>query len=101
MGRSKQPTRFISVDLPEPEAPMMATKRTLLDAQSNTLQGMDRHFAQLVGLGEVSDINERGHGAFLHPRSIGTAHWLKWRVAPSPIVALTTTWSPGCSCDRR
>ena len=48
--------RFIRVDLPEPDGPMMATYSLLLDAQVDAAQGVDLLFgAHVVGAPEVLD----------------------------------------------
>ncbi len=59
VGRSRQPRMFISVDLPEPEAPMMATNSPSLDVEGHAAQRVHVDVAHPVGLGDVGDLDER------------------------------------------
>ena len=51
---------FISVDLPEPDVPMMATNSPLLDGQAHVAQRVHLDVAQPVDLDEV--LGDRGAG---------------------------------------
>ena len=59
VGRSRQPMMFMNVDLPEPEAPMMAMNSPRRDVERDVGERRHRHVAELVDLPEVSDLDER------------------------------------------
>ena len=49
---------FIIVDLPEPEAPMMATKSPFLDRVGHAAQGADLRLPNMVGLGQILQLDD-------------------------------------------
>ena len=53
LGVSRQPIRFISVDLPEPDGPMIATYSPFLIVEAHAAQGVDLLRAHLIGAPEV------------------------------------------------
>ena len=55
---SRQPSRFINVDLPDPDGPMMATDVAPLHFQRNIAQGVDDFRAHLIVPGDVLEANE-------------------------------------------
>ena len=59
VGRSRPPTRLSSVDLPEPDGPMIDTISPALDGEAHAVEGDDLALA-LELLGHVV---ERDHGA--------------------------------------
>ena len=57
-GTSRQPRMFMSVLLPEPLGPMMATNSPpCLDVQADTVERAHIDSAHAVGLGDVGDLN--------------------------------------------
>ena len=60
MGVSRQPRMFISVDLPEPEEPMIATNSPLLDAEVDRAQRRELGVAGAVDLGDLLQLDQ-GH----------------------------------------
>ena len=54
---------FISVDLPEPLAPMIATNSPAVDLQRDAAHGVHRHLAGVVDLVDVLDFDDGRHGA--------------------------------------
>ena len=63
LGVSRQPMRFISVDLPEPDGPMMATYSPRSIVDRHPAQGVDLLVAHHVGLPEVVGFDEcHGNG---------------------------------------
>ena len=67
--------RFMSVDLPEPEGPMIATYSPRADLEADPAQGVDLFRAHDVGAPEVLGQDQRpvagdGHGRCAHERSL-------------------------------
>ena len=53
VGRSRQPRMFMSVDLPEPDAPMMATNSPRSDREAHAVERAQHRVAEHVDLGQV------------------------------------------------
>ena len=59
LGVSRQPIRFISVDLPEPDGPMIATYSPRSMEIDTPLERVDLFVAHDVGLPEVAGFDQR------------------------------------------
>ena len=53
VGRSRQPRIDISVDLPDPDEPTMATNSPAIDSEIDTTQSMHIHVAHMVDAREI------------------------------------------------
>ena len=61
----------ISVDLPEPDGPVMATNSSVLDAQRHVAQRGDLERAGRVDLADVEQLDDRGRSG--RPRGSATS----------------------------
>ena len=52
---------FMSVDLPEPDGPMIATNSPRLDLQRDPLERVHNHVPQEVVLDQILDFNDGWH----------------------------------------
>ena len=52
--------RFMSVDLPEPDGPMIATYSPALDAERHAGEGVHLLLPHLVDLRDVPDVDQHG-----------------------------------------
>ena len=48
---------FISVDLPEPDGPMMATHSPCVDREADAIEGAHFDIAQAVDLGDIFNLD--------------------------------------------
>ena len=60
---SRQPSIFISVDLPEPLGPMTATNSPRLNRQVHAAQRLERSIAPAIGLGQPAQLDQSGVAA--------------------------------------
>ena len=64
MGTSRQPIRFISVDFPEPEVPMMAANSPGCDRKVDPLEDLHGVLSHPEGLPDIFHQAQGGHGRF-------------------------------------
>ena len=112
---SRQPIRFISVDLPEPDGPMMATNSPGRTSKLTPRSTCRRLFAHHIGLGEIPAGYDGfpvglwlSHGLAAH-RALRSPRWLSVPPPPPPAPvslppsrrAQATTASPALRSPRR
>src|SRR5947199_837728 len=61
VGWSRQPIRFMHVDLPEPDAPMIAKSSPPPDGERDAAQRPHLDIAEVVDLPHVAEPDERPH----------------------------------------
>ena len=81
VGRSRQPTMFISVDLPEPELPMTATNSPASMASVDAAQRVHLDVAHLVDLVDVVERDQRRHRLRTRGTADLPAGWRRGRLA--------------------
>ena len=54
---------FMSVDLPDPDGPMIDDELSGLDLEGNALEHVNGHLAELEVLHEILDLDDGGHAA--------------------------------------
>ena len=86
VGRSRQPMMFIRVDLPDPDAPMIATNSPRSIVRLTAAQRVDLLIAELVDLGDVADFDCRGRNAghLRRPHERGPGGRKAWPGPPCP-----------------
>ena len=64
---------FISVDLPEPDGPMMATNSPVVDAQVDAVERAHFDLAEVVDLDELADLDDGAVATSASPASAAPA----------------------------
>ena len=72
-GRSIAPQRCSSVDLPQPDGPISATKSPALDGERHACRAPDRCAAARIGLGEVGRDQERHSYSMTPPADLAVS----------------------------
>ena len=62
VGTSRQPRMCMSVDLPDPDGPMMATYSPVGDLEGHSSERLDLKRAVAVGLADISGVDDRSVG---------------------------------------